>query len=73
VRVKAGTATFAQGLAALGCSTETRDDVLLVQIPEGQSSRMLWQAAAEQKQQIRYLRSQRSTLEEVFLKALEQK
>jgi ABC-2 type transport system ATP-binding protein len=73
VRVKAGTATFAQGLTALGCSTETRDDVLLVQIPEGQSSRMLWQAAAEQKQQIRYLRSQRSTLEEVFLKALEQK
>ena len=73
VRVKAGTATFAQGLSALGCSTEMRDDILLVQIPEGGSSRMLWQAAAEQKQQIRYLRSQRSTLEEVFLKALEQK
>ena len=44
-----------------------------MQIPEGRSSQMLWQVAAEQKQQIRYLRSQRSTLEEVFLKALEQK
>jgi ABC-2 type transport system ATP-binding protein len=73
VRVKAGAATFAQGLSALGCSTEMRDDILLVQIPEGRSSQMLWQAAADQKQQIRYLRSQRSTLEEVFLKALEQK
>jgi ABC-2 type transport system ATP-binding protein len=73
VRVKAGAETFAQGLSALGCSIEARDDILLVQIPEGRSPQMLWQAAAEQKQQIRYLRSQRSTLEEVFLKALEQK
>jgi ABC-2 type transport system ATP-binding protein len=73
VRVKLGTAAFAEGLSALGCATEMRDDILLVQIPEGRSSRILWQAAAEQKQQIRYLRSQRSTLEEVFLKALEQK
>jgi len=73
VRLKAGSETFAQGLSALGCVIEPRDDVLLVHIPEGQSPRMLWRAAAEQNQQIRYLRSQRSTLEEVFLKALEQK
>ncbi|MGD0140084.1 MAG: ABC transporter ATP-binding protein [Tepidisphaeraceae bacterium] len=73
VRVKAGSETFAQGLSALGCVIEARDDVLLVQIPKGESPRMLWRAAAEQNQQIRYLRSQRSTLEEVFLKALEQK
>jgi ABC-2 type transport system ATP-binding protein len=73
VRVKAGSETFAQGLSALGCVIEARDDVMLVQIPKGESPRMLWRAAAEQHQQIRYLRSQRSTLEEVFLKALEQK
>jgi ABC-2 type transport system ATP-binding protein len=73
VRVKAGTEVFAQGLSALGCSIEARDDILLVQIPAGSSPRMLWRAAAERKMQIRYLRSQRSTLEEVFLKAVEQK
>ena len=33
---------------------------------------MLWEAAAQEKLQIRYLRPQRSTLEEVFLKAVEQ-
>jgi hypothetical protein len=33
---------------------------------------MLWQAAADEHEQIRYLRPQRSTLEEVFLKAVEQ-
>ena len=48
-----------------------RDDLLLVQIPEGKSPQMLWEVAAEQQQQIRYLRPQRSTLEEVFLKAVE--
>jgi len=72
VRVKADTGNFARGLSVMGCQIEMKDDLLLVQIPEGRSSQMLWQAAADQKQQIRYLRSQRSTLEEVFLKALEQ-
>ncbi|MGD0389620.1 MAG: ABC transporter ATP-binding protein [Tepidisphaeraceae bacterium] len=73
VRLKAGTEVFVQRLSALGCLIEMTDDVLLVQIPEGRSPQMLWQAAAEQKLQIRYLRSRRSTLEEVFLKAVEQK
>jgi len=71
VRVKADTLVFARTLLHLGCVVEVHDDTLLVQIPQGQSSRMLWQAAAEQNQQIRYLRSRRSTLEEVFLKAVE--
>jgi ABC-2 type transport system ATP-binding protein len=71
VRLKADGQLFAQRLAALGCTTETRDDALLVQLPESGSPQMLWQIAAEQNQQIRYLRSQRSTLEEVFLKAME--
>jgi ABC-2 type transport system ATP-binding protein len=50
-----------------------RDDVLLVQIPDGRSTEMLWEIAAEQRQQIRYLRPQRSTLEEVFLNAVEER
>ena len=72
VRLKADMATFARRLAALGCSTEVQDDVLRVRIPPGQSPQLLWQAAADEHEQIRYLRPQRSTLEEVFLKAVEQ-
>jgi ABC-2 type transport system ATP-binding protein len=71
VRLKAQSAPFAKKLAELGCTTETRDDLLLVQVPDGQSQQIVWKAAAEQQQQIRYLRPQRSTLEEIFLKAVE--
>ena len=72
VRLKADAAPFAERLSALGWSTELRDDLLRVRIPEGQSPQILWQVAAEERQQIRHLRPQRSTLEEVFLKAVEQ-
>jgi ABC-2 type transport system ATP-binding protein len=72
VRVKSDTGLFAERLAALGCRTEPRADALLVQIPEGRSPQMLWEVAADQKLQIRHLRPQRSTLEEVFLSAVEQ-
>ncbi len=71
VRLKSEHADFANRLAALGCETEAHDDLLLVQIPQDRSPQLLWQVAAEQKQQIRFLRSQRSTLEEVFMKAVE--
>jgi len=72
VRLKADSDIFAQRLTALGCAAKRHEDRLVVQLPEGASQQMLWQMAAEQRQQIRYLRPQRSTLEEVFLKALEQ-
>jgi ABC-2 type transport system ATP-binding protein len=72
VRLKADPAEFAHRLTALGCRTQTRDDLLVVEVPEGRSPQLLWETAAEQRQQIRYLRPQRSTLEEVFLKAVEQ-
>jgi ABC-2 type transport system ATP-binding protein len=71
VRLKADAAPFAHRLTALGCTTEFRDDLLVVQVPAGRSPQMLWETAAEQRQQIRYLRPQRSTLEEVFLKAVD--
>jgi ABC-2 type transport system ATP-binding protein len=74
VRVKSDAAPFAQRLTALGCETKVHDDDLLhVQVPVGSSPQMLWQIAAEQGEQIRYLKPQRSTLEEVFLKAVEQR
>jgi ABC-2 type transport system ATP-binding protein len=72
VRLKAGPAAFARRLNDLGCKTEAReDDLLLVRVPSGQSQAMVWKAAADHREQIRFLRPQRSTLEEVFLKALE--
>jgi ABC-2 type transport system ATP-binding protein len=71
VRLKAEIAPYAQRLTALGFSTELADDLLRVRLPAGRTAQDLWQVAAEQGQQIRYLRPQRSTLEEVFLKAVE--
>ncbi len=71
VRLKADPAPFAKRLEALGCAAEPRDDSLLVRIPEGRTTRMIWEVAAQERQQIRFLRPQRGTLEEVFLKAME--
>jgi ABC-2 type transport system ATP-binding protein len=73
VRVKSDAASFARRLAALGCPAEPHDDVLVVRLPEGNSPQVLWEAAAEQGEQIRHLRPRRSTLEEVFLSAVEQR
>ncbi len=70
VRVKAEPERFAERLAAVGCSATPRDDKFLVQVPLGQTQALLWQTAAETGAQIRYLRPQRSTLEEVFLSAV---
>jgi ABC-2 type transport system ATP-binding protein len=72
VRLKDDLVPYARRLAALGCSTECRDDLLRVQIPPERSASVLWEVAAEQRKQIRYLRPQRSTLEEIFLKAVEE-
>ncbi len=72
VRLKTEMQPFSRRLAELGCATEFHDDVLRVRLPKGQSPQMLWQLAADEQQQIRYLRPQRSTLEEVFLTAVEQ-
>jgi ABC-2 type transport system ATP-binding protein len=55
----------------LGCATHRRDDRLLVQLPVGETPQLLWRTAAERLLQIRHLRPQRSTLEDVFLKAVE--
>ncbi len=72
VRLKSDMAAFAERLAALGCTSELQDDVLRVRIPAGRSQQLLWETAAAGHEQIRYLRAQRSTLEEVFLNAVEQ-
>jgi ABC-2 type transport system ATP-binding protein len=71
VRLKADLTSFAERLSALGCSTEFQDDFVRVRLPAGHSQQLLWDVAAQQNEQIRYLRPQRSTLEEVFLNAVE--
>jgi ABC-2 type transport system ATP-binding protein len=72
VRLKGDNRPFVERLSALGCSATLRDDSLLVGVPEGRTQQLLWEVAAQERVQIRTLREQRSTLEEVFLKALEQ-
>ena len=72
VRLKAPSDPFVQRLSAMGCSTRNRDDSLIVEIPQDQSQQLLWQAAVDENVQIRTLRIQRSSLEEVFLKAVEE-
>jgi ABC-2 type transport system ATP-binding protein len=70
IRVKADIGAFAKRLEAMDCKTVLEDDVLRVQIPVGQSQQVLWEAAVAEQDQIRYLRPQRSTLEEVFWNAV---
>jgi ABC-2 type transport system ATP-binding protein len=71
VRLKDDMSQFAARLRDRDCQTEFADDVLRVRIPTGHSQRLLWEVAAAGQEQIRYLRPQRSTLEEVFLNAVE--
>src|SRR5688572_13132179 len=73
VRLKGEMGPFAARLSAIGCATDFQDDVLRVRIPDGQSQQLLWETAAHENEQIRYLRPQRSTLEEVFLNAVERR
>lgn len=72
VRLKSEMKLFAARLTAAGCAVEPREDVLVVQLPDGASPKLIWEAAAGEGEQIRYLRPRRSTLEEVFLAAVEQ-
>jgi ABC-2 type transport system ATP-binding protein len=73
VRLKAEPERFARHLLDAGCDAHTRDDLLVVRLPAGRDEQLLWEIAATTGEQIRYLRPQRSTLEEVFLQAVEER
>jgi ABC-2 type transport system ATP-binding protein len=73
VRLKADAEGFARHLSDAGCQTELHEDFLRVRLPDGRSQTLLWELAHAAQVQVRYLRPQRSTLEEVFLQAVEQK
>jgi ABC-2 type transport system ATP-binding protein len=72
VRTKGELRPFAERLSAAGCAVAQRDDTIVVGLAEGQSPRLVWETAAGAGEQIRFFRPQRSTLEEVFLDAVEQ-
>jgi ABC-2 type transport system ATP-binding protein len=70
VRVKDDPDAFAQRLAKAGLASEPRDDQLVVELPEGRSPSVFWEVAQASGEQIRGLRPKRSSLEDVFLKAV---
>lgn len=73
VRLKGDPERFLARLRATGGDVRPHDDVLLVQLPDGHGPELLWRIALDVGAQIRTLRPQRSSLEEVFLKAVGEK
>jgi ABC-2 type transport system ATP-binding protein len=72
VRLKGDAERFLRRLETAGGAAEAQEDFLRVRLPSGKSQRFLWELAAADGEQIRYLRPQRSTLEEVFLQAVDE-
>jgi ABC-2 type transport system ATP-binding protein len=70
VRVKDGQERFADALQRADCMIQSTDGALTVGLPARLDVGFLWQTAAAGGYQIRYLRPRRSSLEEVFLKAV---
>lgn len=70
VRIKEHPEAFLVQVRAAGCLVDLREDLYEVQMNEGQDETLLWRIAGEVGVQIRHLRPQRSTLEEVFLSAV---
>ena len=71
LRVRGDQARFAGLLAGRGVQATAVDDHLRVALPGGGGVAVLWEAADEASEQIRLLRPRRSTLEEVFLQAVQ--
>ncbi|APW61346.1 ABC transporter ATP-binding protein [Paludisphaera borealis] len=70
LRVRGDQRRFAGLLGARGVRAEPVNDHLLVDLPPGSTVAALWETAEQAAEQIRSLRPRRSTLEEVFLRAL---
>ncbi|WP_337177393.1 ABC transporter ATP-binding protein [Paludisphaera sp.] len=70
LRVRGDHDAFARVLARRGVESSPIEDRLLVALPAGADAATLWEAAEASSEQIRMLRPRRSTLEEVFLRAV---
>jgi ABC-2 type transport system ATP-binding protein len=70
LRIKGEPERFLQRLHILGVEGRPHDEVLRIVLPEGETTELFWKVAAELGEQIRFLRPQRSSLEDVFLEAV---
>jgi ABC-2 type transport system ATP-binding protein len=70
LRVKTDAVAFARSLRDVGLTVEPKDDLLVVDLPEGREPSIFWQTAQASGEQIRLLRPRQSSLEEVFLDAI---
>jgi ABC-2 type transport system ATP-binding protein len=69
-----GDGAFAAALAAAGCEVaELPNRRLKIVLPEGMASRELWRIAGEQGVELRRMTSSRNSLEQLFLKAMEER
>ena len=73
LRLKEPPDKFIEHLSARGCVVEKVGEILRVAIPSGEGPELLWRQASADGLQIRHLRPQRSTLEEIFLGAVERR
>lgn len=73
VQIKGDLDPFMARLAELGCECRLGErEALLVVTPSGFSTRAIFEVAQSQRIQLRHFRDKRDTLEDVFLKALEE-
>lgn len=70
LRTRGDQRRFANLLTQRGATAQPVNDHLLIELPEGANAALLWEIADANEEQIRSLRPRRSTLEEVFLRAL---
>jgi ABC-2 type transport system ATP-binding protein len=70
LRVKGDTAAFFTDLKDRGCEWREAEDGFRVFLPQGAGAELLFEVAAENGVQVRYLRPGAESLEDVFLRAL---
>ncbi len=71
VEIKAGEEAFAAALAGAGCSVEKKPPRrLVVRLPDGADSTLLFQQARASGAQIRHLEPNQASLEEAFLRVV---
>jgi len=71
VEIKAGEEAFAGALAAAGCAVERKPPRrLVVRLPDGADSTLLFQQARASGAQIRHLEPNQASLEEAFLRVI---
>jgi ABC-2 type transport system ATP-binding protein len=71
VRVKEGDIHLAQLLEGEGCRVDRTEGALLVQLPDGQDSDLIFRRALAGDIQVRHLAPQRRSLESAFVRLLE--